>query len=248
MDIDFDKGQHFLTNKKIIDKEIKVAEISKKDKIIEIGAGKGILTEKLAGKAGKVLAFEIDSKFKDYLNKLEKNHTNLKILYEDALNHDWKGYNKIVSNIPYFIAGDLILKSIKENIEEIVIIVGENFKLLLEGKQGKIGIIGNLFFDINYISEVEKQSFEPAPKVNSWLIQLKEKKLDKVDSILKKILCKNGKIKNAILYSLVEERKTKNQAREFISSLKLDNRILNKPVKMITGNFLMRLKQNFQLL
>jgi 16S rRNA A1518/A1519 N6-dimethyltransferase RsmA/KsgA/DIM1 with predicted DNA glycosylase/AP lyase activity len=246
MDIDFDKAQHFLIDKEIIDKEIKLADISKKDKIIEIGAGKGILTEKLAEKAEKVLAFEIDEKFKENLNKLKEENKNLEIIYEDALKHNWKGYNKIVSNIPYFIAGDLVLKSLEEGIEEIIIIVGENFKEILEEKQGKIGIIGNLFFNISYISQVNSQSFEPQPKVNSWLIRLKEKKLDKVDNILKKILCKNGKIKNAILYSLVEEGKTKNQAREFLSSLKLDTKTLDKPVKMITGKFIMRLKQKLQ--
>lgn len=244
MDIDFDKAQHFLTDKRIVEKEIKAADLSKEDRVIEIGSGKGILTEPLAEKAGEVLAFEVDAKFHEYLDKLQKEHANLKIIYEDALKHSWKGYNKIVSNIPYFIAGDLILKSIKEGVNEIVIIAGENFRDILKKRDTKVGIITDLFFYITFISEVKKESFTPQPRVNSWLIKLEEKKLDKRESILRRILCKGGKIKNALLYSLVEEGKTKNQARQLISSWKLDKAVLDKPVNMITGKFLLRLKES----
>ncbi len=247
MDIDFNKGQHFLIDKKIIEREIKEAEISNKDKIIEIGAGKGILTQELTKKAKTVLAFEIDKKFKKDLDRISKKYNNLKIMYSDALKSDWRGYNKIVSNIPYFISGDLVLKAIRDNIEEIVVIAGEKFKNILEKREGKIGIIANLFFNINYICEVKKKSFMPPPKVNSWIIKLtKKKKLNMVDNVLKRILCKNGKIKNAIIYSLVEEGKTKRMSREILANMNLNEKILEKSVKRITGKFLIRLREHLR--
>src|SRR3989344_2026105 len=93
-----EKEQHILIDNKILEKEIEISDITKKDNIIEIGAGPGNLTIELAKKANKVLAFEIDEKFKENLDNLK---INIEIIYGNALNYSWKGYNKIVSNIPY---------------------------------------------------------------------------------------------------------------------------------------------------
>ena len=55
-------------------------------------------------------------------------------------------------------------------------------------------------------------------------------------------------IKNAILYSLVEQGKTKNQAREIIEKLKIDEHILEKPIAGITGRFMKILKERLEKL
>ena len=112
-----DKGQHFLRDLTIIKKEVSTANISKKDKIIEIGAGEGILTAELIKKAGEVLAFEIDKRYASKLNFLEKSNKNLKIIYDNALDYSWRGYTKIVSNIPYFLSEQIIDKAIEEGID-----------------------------------------------------------------------------------------------------------------------------------
>ena len=67
-------GQHFLVDKHILEKEISVAELSKDDKVIEVGAGRGFLTEELVKKSKEVLAFEIDEELSDFLDALEKKH------------------------------------------------------------------------------------------------------------------------------------------------------------------------------
>jgi len=81
-------GQHFLVDEKILADEIKEADLKKSDFVLEIGAGKGILTKKLVEKSGKVLSFEIDKSFKKELKNLEKRYSNLKIIYDtNAGNH-----------------------------------------------------------------------------------------------------------------------------------------------------------------
>jgi 16S rRNA (adenine1518-N6/adenine1519-N6)-dimethyltransferase len=97
-------GQHFLINKKIIKKEIEESNISKRDSVIEIGAGEGILTEEIAKRAKEIIVFEVDKRYSKKLDLLVKKYKNLKIIYDDAFNYSWKGCNKIVSNIPYFIS------------------------------------------------------------------------------------------------------------------------------------------------
>ncbi len=246
---DLNKGQHFLINRNIIKKKIKVAKISKKDRIIEIGAGEGILTKELVKKAGEVLAFEIDKKYLKKLNLLEKNHKNLKVICDNALDYSWKGFTKIVSNTPYFLSGPLIIKSIKEDIPEIILIVGERFKNLLETKQTKIGIIANLFYNIHFITKVDKNSFSPRPRVDSWLIKLRKKeKFSYVESLLISIFNKNGKLKNAIIYSLVGMGETKRNSREIIKKMDLSESSLEKSVSRISGRLLIRLIKELEKL
>ncbi|MEM3116614.1 MAG: rRNA adenine N-6-methyltransferase family protein [Candidatus Pacearchaeota archaeon] len=240
---DLDKGQHFLIDSDVIKKQISVADISKKDRIIEIGAGGGNLTSELIKKAGKVLAFEIDKKYKKKLNHLEKNNKNLQIIYGNAIDYSWKGYTKIVSNIPYFMSEQIINKAIEDEIPELTLIVGEKFKdKLLNKKPSKIGIISNIFYFIDAIMKVDKKCFSPPPKVNSWLIRMnKKKEISNTESLLASILRKKGKLKNAIIYSLVEKGKTKREAKDLIKKINLNQPSLEKPMSRTTWRLLVRL-------
>ena len=245
-----EKDQHLLKDKKIIEKEISLAEIKDKDKIIEIGGGKGYLTEKLAKtNVSKILCFEIDENFKSYLDGLEKKYKNLEIKYGNALKTSWEDYNKIISNIPYSISEPLINKSIKSKQEKLVLIVGEKFKEKLDTKNKKstIGIISNLFYDIKAIKKIPKEKFTPPPRIDSWLIVLNKKtlsKADKIEKILMEIIQYRGKIKNAIIWALIwEAGKTKNQARDLMKKMKIKKQVLEKPTTRITGKFILKLKE-----
>ena len=197
----FDLGQHFLVDEKVIKKFIDECEIKSEDKIIEIGAGTGIITEKiLEKKPEKLLAFEIDKNFTSDLENL---------------------------------AEQIILKAIENpEVQKMILICGESFKKILEEKQEKIGIISDLYYQFYPIEKVSKSSFNPAPRVNSWIVKLERKKDfdNQTDEIIAKILNKNGKIKNAILYSLVESGKTKNQAREIVDKMNLKRSLNNSKV------------------
>lgn len=235
------KDQHFLIDKKVLEKEISISDLSGKDRVIEIGAGTGILTRELAKKSGKLLVFEIDKKFESSLKKLES--SNIKIIYDNALKSSWRGYNKIVSNLPYSLSEPVIMKAIESGIEELTLIVGENFKNILEKKQSKIGILADLFFNFHAVMFVDKSSFSPSPRVDSWLIKLIRKtKKNKGEEFIARFVSKRGKIKNALLHSFMEKGKTKNQSREIVKKLNIPSSVLEKPVGKITGKFIIRLK------
>src|SRR3989344_3286340 len=205
--LDPSKEQHLLVGKEVLEllgKEINQL-VKPEDKIIEIGSGTGILTEKLINKAKKLLCFEIDKKFERELSKF-KEFSNIKIIYEDCLKYDWRGYNKIIASIPYSLSGPVIEKAIWDNIKELLLIVGEKFKSKLLSRDNKIGIIANLFFRIKQIQKIEKENFTPIPSVDSFLIKLeRKKKLEKTDRIFGNMLLRNGKIKNSLIYALVSE-------------------------------------------
>lgn len=78
-------GQNFLQNKKIAEEIIEAAEIKKDDIILEVGPGKGILTEKLLAKAGQVIAVEKDPSLVEFLKQKFSGAKNLEIIQDDIL-------------------------------------------------------------------------------------------------------------------------------------------------------------------
>lgn len=243
MTTDFDKGQHLLIDREVLEKEIEAADLKEEDSVLEVGAGSGVLTEELAKRAGRVLAFEIDERFREQLDKLKSK--NLRIIFGDALKYSWKGYNKIVSNIPYFLSEQIIMKAIESDTKNLVLIVGEEFKnKVIEGDE-KIGVIINLFFKMKPLGIVKGESFLPKTKTNSWIIRLTRKSEEK-DKILRKIVMKKAKVKNAIIFSLVEFGQTKNKAREIIKTLGISQQVLDKPIQKSTGKFLLFLKKKLE--
>ena len=143
----------------------------------------------------------------------------------------------------YSILAIIILIS---DIEELVLIVGESFKEILEKKETKIGIIADLFFEFEPVIFIDKKSFSPEPRVNSWLIKLKAKDASNHEKILQEIILREGKTKNAIIHALMNERKTKNQAREILEKMNLDEEVLDKSNKNITGKVLLMIKKFFE--
>jgi 16S rRNA (adenine1518-N6/adenine1519-N6)-dimethyltransferase len=242
-----DLDQHFLINQLLIKEEIKLANISSKDNILEIGAGSGNLTKELIKTKAKISSFEIDNRYFSKLEELKNENKNLEIIYGNALNYSWREYNKIISNIPYSISEPLIHKIIKEKINFLILIIGENFKEILEKNNSKIGFITNLFYNIKYIKKINKKEFMPMPRVNSWLIKLEKKEnISKKEKILQEIILYQGKIKNAFIYSLVKEKYTKKQAKEILKKIGLNNEILEKSTKKITIYLLNKIKNNIE--
>ncbi|MFA5485246.1 MAG: rRNA adenine N-6-methyltransferase family protein [Candidatus Pacearchaeota archaeon] len=236
-----DLGQHFLMNQSLIKEEVKLAKISSKDNILEIGAGSGNLTKELIKTNAKIYSFEIDERYSSELKELK--NENLTIIYDNTLNYSWRKYNKIVSNIPYEISEPLINKAIKEGINFLVLIIGENFKEILEKNNSKIGFISNLFYNISFIKKINKKEFMPIPRVDSWLIKLEKKEeITKLDKILQRIILYEGKIKNALIYSLVKEGYTKKQTKEILKKMKLNRNILEKSTKKFTIKLLNKIK------
>lgn len=242
---DFDKGQHILIDRHVLEKEIEAAGLNKKDKVIEIGAGTGNLTEELCKKAGKVLAFEIDEKFRDKLIELGEKHENLIVIFDNALNYKWKDYNKTVSNIPYYLSEEIVSKAIAENIKELVLIIGDNFRELLFS-DSKIGLIARKFYSIEEIMKVSKESFKPIPRVDSALIRMKKKgRINRLDKTILDIVFAKGKLKNALVRALLKLGKTKRQSKDIVNKINLDDIVLEKPAKMITDKLLLRIESEF---
>ena len=180
-------GQNFLMNQKVINDICRSVQIHDSEKILEIGPGKGYLTQKLKEFQVEVYAFEIDLDTKKYLDSLEDDKTH--IIYQDFMKIALKDYFKendsihIIANIPYYITTPIIEKVIdsKLNVVDMTLMVQKEVAERLTAKPGSsdygyISVYLNYFFELSLLFLVPKEDFDPTPKVDSAVIQLKKRK------------------------------------------------------------------------
>lgn len=184
-------GQNFLKSNLALNKIIEAGEINKKDIILEIGPGKGALTEKLLEKASVVIAVEKDKDLIILLNeKFEKEIKNKKlILLEDDIlkiniNNiiSKKQDYKIIANIPYNITGAILKKFLTEEKQPermVLMLQYEVAKRILgkntqnKEKESLLSISVKAYGEPKFIMKVEKKYFSPSPKVDSAIISIK---------------------------------------------------------------------------
>ncbi|MFH1856411.1 MAG: 16S rRNA (adenine(1518)-N(6)/adenine(1519)-N(6))-dimethyltransferase RsmA [Candidatus Omnitrophota bacterium] len=182
-------GQNFLIDKNITDKIIEAVSPAPKDVFLEIGAGLGALTLPFAGLGAKLTAFEIDKKLYHVLSEKTANFKNVRLLHQDFLEFDFKGFSKtkrarVVGNIPYYITSVIIekLAQHKECVEDIHLMVQKEFaaRLTATPAAGKdyssITLFANYHFSIEKLFMVRKGCFWPAPDVDSVFLRMKKHK------------------------------------------------------------------------
>lgn len=180
-------GQNFLVSDEAVEKIVEAAKLEKKDLVIEIGPGLGNLTQQLLEKAGKVICIELDDRMLKILEDRFKLYENFELLHNDIMKIDLKEliqkeeYKsvKVVANLPYYITTPIIMKLLEEHlpIESITIMVQKEVAKRIVAKPGS-HLSGAITYSVYYycepkeILEVAKDSFIPAPEVDSEVIQL----------------------------------------------------------------------------
>src|SRR3989344_5223851 len=157
--------QHFLVDKETISDLVKYSNIKKDDVILEIGPGFGELTKELSKKAKKIIAVDIDERFKEYLINMPKN---VEIHFGNALNYLKKEreeksrvFNKIVSSPPYNLCEQILqYLALAKHVEKTILIVPTRFS-----KKVQENPFFNSFFNFRVLREVPKESFDPIPRV-----------------------------------------------------------------------------------
>ena len=162
------------------------AEINKKDTILEIGPGKGILTEVLLSQAKKVIAVEKDKELLPFLeNKFQKEIKGgkLKIIEGDALNLTPSPFPignsgfKLVANIPYYITGEILryFLTAEKQPQSMTLMVQKEVAERIVAKNGKESLLSisvKVYGEPKIITKVGAGNFYPKPKVDSAIIQI----------------------------------------------------------------------------
>lgn len=180
-------GQNFLTDNGIVEKIIRSSKLKEGDFVLEIGPGKGILTEKILFTGAQLTAIELDKKLATDLKKKTGEKKNLKIIEGNVLDINIseifpeKENYQVIANIPYYITSKIIrlfLENAHPPKEMILMIQKEVAERIME-KPGKMSLIS---LSVQYYAEPEilftvpKEAFSPAPEVESAVIRIIPKK------------------------------------------------------------------------
>lgn len=186
-------GQNFLINEDILDNIVDISDVSSEDDVIEIGPGIGALTAKLAKRAHKVLAVEIDHELISVLSQTLANYTNISILESDILKVDFDevikrfGLNndhiKIVANLPYYITTPILLFLLKQkevHFESITVMVQKEVAERMTSapgnkNYGSLTLLIQYYMNAELVLKVDKTYFMPQPKVDSAVVNLTKK-------------------------------------------------------------------------
>ncbi len=194
-------GQNFLNNPKILEEIIEAAEISANNTVIEVGAGTGLLTEKLAKTGAQILAVEKDrrlisnlqGKFKSQRNvhpvnsaeggAVKQQFNRVEIVESDILQFNPQKYKlkddsyKIIGNIPYYLTSHL-LKTVLEEWPKpklILFMVQKEVAERIVAKPPEMSLLAlavQVYAEAEIIKFVSKENFYPKPKVDSALIKI----------------------------------------------------------------------------
>jgi 16S rRNA (adenine1518-N6/adenine1519-N6)-dimethyltransferase len=198
-------GQNFLHDRDVLQAILEAAELGPEDQVLEIGPGRGALTEVLAPHAGKIVAVEIDRGLQNYLARLSDAYPQLEVRFADFMKVDWAdlGFDpakpvKVVANIPYYITTPILMKLLQATRlerEPLVDVTPHAERILLmvqwevakrmtappgNKDYGSLSLITQYAADVSLVVKVPGTSFFPVPEVDSAVVMLKPRKVPSV--------------------------------------------------------------------
>lgn len=186
-------GQNFLTDKNLLEEIVVKAGVSSEDTVVEIGAGKGALTEALSKHAKRVVSFEIDSELFELLSDKFAG-TNVEFVFEDVMNvSDEKiseivgGRFKLVANLPYYVTSPILTRFMQnENMISCTVMVQEEVadRIIAKPKTkdyGVLTVICQMFGTATKELRVNRKMFYPVPNVDSAVVKVERKEGCEVD-------------------------------------------------------------------
>jgi 16S rRNA (adenine1518-N6/adenine1519-N6)-dimethyltransferase len=177
-------GQNFLVDQNIIGKILRSADIDKHDNVLEIGPGRGALTELLAEKSGHLVAVEFDRDLAALLRDQFAAVSQVTIHEQDILKVDFEALLgdecfKIVANLPYNISTPVLFRLLEQRsrFSKIVVMlqkeVGDRLAAAPDcSDYGILTVLFRLLFDVKREFLVPPGCFFPPPKVDSVVISL----------------------------------------------------------------------------
>ncbi len=175
-------GQNFLIDPNIVRKIVALADITSNDSALEIGPGRGALTDVLCKTAGQVTAVEIDPRLHDYLAERQAEWPNLTLVLADALVYPVERMpvgTIVVANLPYYISTPLLFRLLdqRDRFPRLVLMLQNEVADRLVAKPGSsdygvLSVMAQYAAEITKAFRVSAQCFRPRPEVGSAVVLL----------------------------------------------------------------------------
>jgi len=176
-------GQNFLADPNLLDAIVRDAELGPNDVVLEVGAGEGVLTGRLAEAAAHVHAIELDRGLAEALAPLAA-RSGVELHWADAMDLDLAALRPaptaIVSNLPYAVATPVILRTIEElpSVRRWTVMVQREIAERLRAAPGSRvyggpSVLAQLACEVRLVRTVDPAVFRPRPRVESAILALR---------------------------------------------------------------------------
>jgi 16S rRNA (adenine1518-N6/adenine1519-N6)-dimethyltransferase len=169
-------GQHFLIKGSILERIAAAACPQREPLVVEIGPGRGALTEKLLHRADRTVAVELDPYLADHLRS---RFPALEVLHADVLAADLAQWGRpvIAGNLPYYITSPILEKVLRLDFIRAVFLVQKEVADRLAAAPGSrdygfLTVHTAVFAHARKLFEVKPSAFHPPPKVDSAVVLL----------------------------------------------------------------------------
>ncbi len=183
-------GQHFLIDRNILSKILRLARIGKEDTILEIGPGLGEMTLALSQQAKKVIAIEIDSHLVVRLRERFTHTPNVEIIEGDILKMNFSSLFhqevpclRVVANLPYQISTPLLFRLIEERsrFRDLHLMMQKEVAERMiappgEKEYGPLSVFTQMVSVPTILFFVKPSAFFPPPKVDSAFVRIEWRK------------------------------------------------------------------------
>ena len=171
-----ENSQNFITDRKLINRIVRLSNIDKNDTVLEIGTGKGHLTETLCRRGGCVYSIEIDRKLYEGTREKLARFSNLKLIHGDFLNYSLpaKGAYKVFANIPYFITTQIVekLTEVSNPPTDIWLVMEKGAAKRFMGlpRETEKSLLLKVNWKMKIVYHFCRDDFHPMPSVDSVLL------------------------------------------------------------------------------
>lgn len=169
-------GQNFLTSVPARIAIVKAGQVASGDTVLEIGPGRGFLTEELLKTEASIIALEKDADLIPVLRERFSSYKNFSLIEGDVLTEEppKKPY-KLIANIPYYITGAIFEKFLSHarQPETLVVLIQKEVAERIVARDKKESILSlsvKAYGEPKLVYRVHKGSFNPAPTVDSAVL------------------------------------------------------------------------------
>ncbi len=176
-------GQNFLADPNLLDAIVRDAALRPEDIVLEVGAGEGVLTERLAAVASHLHVVEIDRGLEPALARVASD-PKVTLHWADAMKLDFSTLRPaptaVVSNLPYAVATPVILRTIEQlpAVREWTVMVQREIADRLRAAPGSRtygspSALAQIACEVELVRKVDPAVFRPRPRVDSAILRLR---------------------------------------------------------------------------
>jgi 16S rRNA (adenine1518-N6/adenine1519-N6)-dimethyltransferase len=174
-------GQNFLTDRAALERIVAAADLSLDDAVVEVGAGLGFLTQRLAEEAGLVVAVELDADLVEILREQVANLSNVRIIHSDILQQSDLGLAhreyKVVANLPYYVTSAVLRHFLEREPRPRLLVVTVQHEVAerIVAKPGAMSLLAlsvQFYGQARIVARIPARAFYPTPKVDSAIVRI----------------------------------------------------------------------------